>query len=247
MIAVADGEKDRIVRPQRGEIVHRGAHAAFVVDRPAAQMAAAQHQFEIIERLQLAAARVKRLDERALRIVGQQHQVRKLECRAVSHAHARGQTRLDRSFRRADERPRAGRIIVSGEINEHHQSQPPAGLRGALGQHELAARGREHAGFKISAHGAVNGGGGIFIRPLQKARFRVDQAQRRGRVADERFRLVPIFGLRGELIACHDGPFCQIDARAGQKKVGNADAIRHFQRPPASGRKGVPAPAGSRR
>ncbi len=143
----------------------------------------------------------------------------------AAHARARGDTVEHGALRRADQRAGAGSEVVLVEID--HTDQTVADLAVALAALDVDQRILERfedALFEILAHGGVDVGDEF----INIGRFEIglgqDEAQGGRRAADGLFHALPIFGLRGELVAGDDRPLAHVNILLGQKNVGGVKA-----------------------
>lgn len=121
MVAIPHGKGQPLFFQRAGRFldlrVLRAVHA------PAADVPAALHQIEIVQQFKRIAPRVQRLDERAARIVRQEHGVRRFQRRVFPDLYARRDALQDRALRGADARRAAGPVIVGRQVDFRHQPQ----------------------------------------------------------------------------------------------------------------------------
>ena len=111
-------------------------------DKPALDMPAVLHQIGMVDLLKCSRFVKQRFDNRAIRIVNQNHNVRQLERGALPNLETRRDPFDDGLLRRPDEGLRAGLIFISFHIKREHQAAAVAAASGkTLGQ--------DHAGGKL--------------------------------------------------------------------------------------------------
>ena len=230
MVAVADriGEERLRVRaavlPVEGVAVAQRLQTGLdrvglraLGDEPAGDMAAVLHQVGIVQLFKRIRFLKQRLDDAAVRVVDQDHDVRQLHARALAHLEARRDALDHGFFGRADERGRAGGVFIRFEIDREDNAAARAGAaRPALGEHHTGGKRAQRAVGYVAAHGLVDlRGAPGNIRVLQ-IDFGQRQPQGGGGVADDAVGLCPVFGLRGILVARDDRPLGKVRAFAGE-------------------------------
>lgn len=185
-------------------------------------MAALLHEVEVVERGKLVAAGVERLDDDALRVIQQEHDVAGLQRCAVPYGKTRGQARRNGFLGRADEGLCAV-VAVLLQIDAADKPKPLAGGRGALQQHEAF----RHTGVQDVqrvAHGCVNRVDALWWRG--QVAFRENQAQGGRLMPDQRVYPLPVLRLGRVLVARDARPRrpIRIWARQQERPRHNADA-----------------------
>ena len=132
-----------------------------------------------------------------------------LQCRAAKQLHSRGNPLLHGAFRGTNWRIDPGMEIVCLQIHLTHE--PPADHTGgqrALNVNKAPAIGAEQSLLQIFLHMPVTGFNAFLSSPLTQQSFGKNHVIGRGRVSDEIPDALPIFRLRGILIAGNASPFC---------------------------------------
>jgi len=179
------------------------------VNEPALEMSAVLHEVEVIEFGELVALCFQRLDNGALYIVNEYHDVRKLQRCVAAYLHARWNAGGNGGFRSAHLGLAALVVVVLLQVDGSDKSGAylPVGLCAA---HEYQ-RGLilvEQSLVEVLLHGAVDlCNAGVRVRLLE-----VDlgeyEVQRGGSVPCYLGGLSPVFRLAGVLVACDYRPFC---------------------------------------
>ena len=194
-------------------------------DKPAVDVAAALHQVGVIHLFKAVGFVKQRLDDPAVRVVDQDHDMRQLHARALPHLEPRRDTLDHGFFGRADERSRAGGVLIGLQIDREHDTAARAGAaRPALGQDDARGQGAQRAVRDVTAHGLVDARGAVGDVVVLQIDLGQGQAQGRGRVPDDAVRLGPVFGLRGILVAGDDRPFGEVAAVLRQHDIRNMGA-----------------------
>ena len=187
-------------------------------------MAAVFHEVEVIDALHRAGSGGQGLDHGLFGVVDEQHDVGQLDGGVAAHAGARGDTVEHGALSRADQRAGAGGEVVLVKVD--HTDQAVADLAVALAALDVdqgVLERLEDAFIEILGHGGVDIGdefvdvGGLQVGLGQ------DEAQGGRRIADGLLHALPIFGLRGELVAGNNSPLAHIHI-LGQQNVGRIEA-----------------------
>ncbi len=180
-------------------------------------MAAAQHQGEIVGQGQFELR--QGLDDGHLGIVDQYHDMRQFDGRLLPHPDAGGQAVEDRPLGGADERGGTGPIVVGFEIERNHQPRARrARLRPPFDQHEPRRLGFENPLGEIAFHGPVDGGDARGTVCLVEIDLGEDQVEGRGMPLGQTLDFMPVFGLRGILVAGDHRPAGRIEIGSGEQK-----------------------------
>ena len=230
VVAVAHGEQQRrraahtvlLLHLRIGAQAHQSLrHAVHLAVRqlPALQMAAALLQVKVVQLLHVAAGGSQGFDDGFIRVVDQQHDVGKLYGSVLPHLHPGRDAGEDRPLRGPDQCAGAGGEVILVQV--HHTDEAVADLAvglGALDVDEGAGQGLEHAVVQILLHGRVDGGDiAVHIGAVELS-LRQDQPQGGGSVPDGVLHRLPVFRLRGELVAGHHGPLGHVRV-LGQQDV----------------------------
>ena len=203
-------------------------------NEPAGDVAAVLHEVGIIQLGEGAGLFEQRLDDPAVGVVDEDHDVRQLEAGALAHLQTGRDALDDRLFGRADKGRRAGGVLVGLQIDREHDAAARRRAAGpAFGQYRAGRQGTQRAVLHVLLHGLVDAldmGRDVCVLEID---LRQGQTQRRRCVADDAVGLCPVFGLRGVLVAGDDRPFGQVGALAGHHDFGNScAAICHWDSPP---------------
>ena len=137
VIAVTDGQYHRLLPFGSGPAAGKGGRVGQrrqrginlgnergVLDGPAAQMPAAQHQLTVVERRQLVLHQSDGLDQRAVGVVGQHHDVGRFQRRPAADLEARRDALHDGALARADSGLGALRVVVGIKIDSADKALP---------------------------------------------------------------------------------------------------------------------------
>ena len=190
-------------------------------------MPAAEHQIGVVKRPEFVRFLQQRLDDRAARVVDQNKNVRQLDGRAAADPKPRRNARNDRPLGRADQRRRASVVIVAFEVERQHKPAARVAGGSSTNEHKPLGQRLQHAAVEIIAHLPPDAGNAFGLVRFAEERLGQDQIERGGRVADECAGALPVFGLRGVLVARNDCPFRKIRSRRGKHHIRhqNADAV----------------------
>ena len=213
-------------RFQRAE---RALNPAHIADHIPFDVAASKHELKIVKPVFCGCGVCERLDDRVLRVVDQNEDVRQLKRSILADAQARRNTLHNRAFRCADERFGATAVIVLLKVERHNKAAARFAIHGAAHKHEAFSAAFQRAVRHVAIHGGVNRCDALGFTRFVEIHFRQHQAQRGGRVANDALGFLPVIGLRGELIAGDDGPFFHGYAFVRQQDVGNFDADGVFE------------------
>ena len=151
-----------------------------VLHGPARNVAAAQHQFALVDFAQLRLFLTDGLDEGAVRVVGQHHDVGRFEAGPPPDGHPGRDAALHRVLAGADVRLGALGVAVGFEVDLAHEALPhPAALLGALHVDEAVHGAGQHR-LGVFVHGRMDRfdlPGDILVFQIH---FRQDQVQRTG-------------------------------------------------------------------
>ena len=176
-----------------------------VVDAPTADPAAAQHQLDVVGFFEIF--QEERFDNRALRIVDQHHDMRRLQRRLLPHLYPRRQATLVGALGGADQLLGPVAIIILLKVERDDQ---PFARRGApditLDQHNTGPLLAQHSIRQIFLHPLVDTGDDFFAVGRVEIYLRKNQVQRRGGGPNDPPYFLPVFGLRGVLVAGDDRP-----------------------------------------
>ena len=225
VIAVLRAE--RVGVGQRGHRVDRALHVGLAVDEPAGDVTAVEHEIGVVDRFERVGLLGERLDDGALRIVDQNEDVRQLQRRALADSETRRNALDDRALGGADQRRCALVIIIAFEIERHDKSPARVARHGTSDQHKALRLGFQDALRHILAHVAADRCDALRFAVLAQERFRQEQVKRRRSVADVGARRLPVFGLRGELVARDDRPLRKVRPLRGKHHIGyqNTDFV----------------------
>ena len=177
-------------------------------NEPAGDVAAVLHEVGIIQLGEGAGLFEQRLDDPAVGVVDEDHDVRQLEAGALAHLQTGRDALNDRLFGRADKGRRAGGVLVGLQIDREHDAAARRRATGpAFGQYRAGRQGTQRAVLHVLLHGLVDAldmGRDVCVLEID---LRQGQTQRRRCVADDAVGLCPVFGLRGVLVAGDDRPF----------------------------------------
>ena len=215
MVAVAHGVEQAVALFMEARQRLEHAQGAAVFQRPALYVTAARHQIEVVK---LLTGVVKGgLDDGMPGVVNEHHHVRAFEGRAGAYLGAGRHALGHGALRGADEAFAAGGEIVLLQIDAGQQAIAGAGGRLPPGEDEAVRHGHAHGIAKVDAHGAVDLADALLA--LLQIDLRQHDAQRRGRVADERLHAVPVVRLGGKLVAGHHGPLLVIQPVRGKEDL----------------------------
>ena len=135
MIAVTDGQYHRLLPLGSGPAAGKGGRVGQrrqrginlgnergVLDGPAAQMPAAQHQLTVVERRQLVLHQSDGLDQRAVGVVGQHHDVGRFQRRTAAHFQPWRDALHDGALAGADGGLAALGVVVGVEVHRAHKA-----------------------------------------------------------------------------------------------------------------------------
>ena len=126
---------------------------------PAPDVAAVLHQLKVIEGGHVPGVGGQRLDDRLVRVIGQQHDVGQLDGGVLPHGHPGRDAGEDRPLGGPDGGGGAGFVVILLQV--HHANEAPAGLAAAEGTlhiEQAAGIEGEAAIPQIAAHGVVDFG-----------------------------------------------------------------------------------------
>ena len=186
--------------------VRHGVHLG-VRQLPALQVPAALLQVKVIQLLHLPAGGGQGLNNRAVRVVDQQHHVGQLNGGVLPYPYPGWDAGEHRPLRGPDQGAGAGGEVILVQI--HHADEAVAhlavGLR-ALNIEQGPRQGLKDALRQIAVHSAVDVRDmGVHIRVVQLG-LRQDQPEGGRRVPHSLLHRLPILRLGGELVAGHHGP-----------------------------------------
>ena len=199
-----------------------------VFHRPAAQMAAAQHQLAVIQQRQAIFMVTDGFDQRLFLIVSQHHHVGRFQNSATAYFQARRDALHHRLFAGADGRFAAGVIVVGFQVHGTYQPLADGAVHlGALhidkavdtaGQHRLA----------VLLHRAADGLHPLLLLGGAQVSFGQDDMQRAGLTGGQRFGALPVLRLGSKLVYRNAGPRVQRNVGGGQQNIsGNKARNRH--------------------
>ena len=131
------------------------------------------------------------------------------------------------AFRSPDKCTGALAVIIFLQIQCHNQPMPGVSCSGALHQHKSLRLFDQRAVVQIFLHLLFNACNALLLILSAQPGFRQDQIQRGRGIADDPAGFLPVFLLRGELIAGHHGPLVHICPLRGQQDLRhqNADTV----------------------
>ena len=210
----------------------RAEHAlnpACIANHISFDAAAAKHELKIVKPVSCSCGVCERLDDRVLRVVNQNEDVRQLKRGILADAQARRNALHNRAFRCADERFGATAVIVLLKVERDNKAAACFAIHGAAHEHKAFSAAFQRAVRHVAIHGGVNRCDALGFTRFVEIHFRQHQAQGGGRFADDALSFFPVIGLRGELIAGDDGPFFHGYAFVRQQDVGNFDTDGVFE------------------
>ena len=176
-------------------------------------MAAVLHQIRVIDLLQGIGLFEHRLDDGAVRVVDEQHDVRNFDRSVFADSKAR-RNALDNGFLgRANERTGAGCVFIAFQINGSNQTAARRCAAGiTLGQDETGRQLGQRAVGQILLHGFVDVCNTVCYISVLQIDLRKRQAQGGRCITDDVVGLSPILFLRSILVTSDNSPFLQVDA-----------------------------------
>ena len=117
----------------------------------------ALHEVGIIQLGEGAGLFEQRLDDPAVGVVNEDHDVRQLEAGALAHLQTGRDALNDRLFSRADKRCRAGGVLVGLQVDREHDAAARRRAAGpAFGQYRAGRQGAQRAVLHVLLHGLVD-------------------------------------------------------------------------------------------
>ena len=186
---------------------------------PARDVPAAQHQFAFVDLAQRVFLHPDGLDEGAVRVVGQHHDVGRFQAGPAPDGHPGRDAALDRVFAGAHLRLGTLGVAVGFKVDFPHQPLPDAAaLLGALHIDKAVHRAGQHRA-KIVVHGLMDLLDAAGHAALFQIHFRQDQVQGAGRTCRCPGRFFPIRAVARKLIAGHAAPLLQRDILRREQDV----------------------------
>ena len=265
MVAIADGQHHGLLPLGGGPAVgERGRVSQFgksrvdlrderrILDGPAAQTAAAQHQLAVVERRKLVFHKADGLDERAVGVVGQHHDVGRFQRRTAAHFQPWRDALHDGALAGADGGLAALGVVVGVEVHRAHKALADRAVHlGAL-HIDVAMYFPCQHGAAVVVHCAADAlQAGVLLRGAQVS-LRQDDVQRAGPALGAGLGALPVLRLGGELVHGNAGPRVQRNAGGGQQDISGGktgfghdnDPLTNVDRPPLPGSgRAMPAPA----
>ena len=222
MVAVAHGQRQRVaaggigvflvkffLTAQHGQRVFDLRDEGRVLHRPACHMTAAQHQLTLVHLGQAVLVGGNGLDEGAVRVVRQHHDVGRFQRSAGAHLHAGRDAAFHRALAGAHGTFFAPAVAVSLQVHTPYKTLPhPAALLGALYIDKAVHRPGEHVpgiilhGFVDLFHPCV----GVSVLQIH---LRQDQVQGAGCTGSGLFCPLPVAAVAGELVTGNAAPLLQ--------------------------------------
>ena len=241
MVAVAHRQRQRVaaggigvflvkflLTAQHGQCVFDLRDEGGVLHRPACHMTAAQHQLALVHLGQAVLVGGNGLDEGAVRVIRQHHDVGRFQRSAGAHLHAGRDAAFHGALAGAHGAFFATAVAVSFQVHTPHKTLPyPAALLGALYIDKAVHCPGEHI-LGIILHGGVD----LFhprigVSVLQ-IHLRQDQVQGAGRTRCGLFCPLPVAAVAGELVTGNAAPLFQRHLRRGQQDVCGCKTGRLF-------------------
>ena len=224
MVAVADGEVEQreilgqmvffiecLAVVQRVHGVNQRVSHLALRDEPAVDVSAALHQIGVIDLVEPVELIEHRLDDRAVGIVDQDHDVRQFHGGVLADLEARRNALLNGLFGRTDQRAGACLVLIGLEVDGGDQTAARCGSAGeTLGQDETGRQLTQGAVGQITLHGGIDVCDALCDIILLQIDLRQRDAECGRRVADGAVGLRPVFRLGGVLVAGDDGPLAKI-------------------------------------
>ena len=218
MVAVAHGvEHGSVVNvddqaPQRGDHLF---HQGVILHMPAPYPPAAEHQLGVVESRQVAVE--EGLDDSALRIVDEDHDVRDFQGRVAADLDARCQARYHRSLGGADQGAGAVIVAVLLEVESDEQAVARGDVRCLpVDEDESRRQLLQDAPRRVVGHGGANPGDALRAVVGFEVGLGKDELYRRRRRTYAAHDIPPVAGIGSVLVAGDDGPGVDRDVAAGQ-------------------------------
>ena len=188
-------------------------------------MTAAEHKIGVISELRAAFCR-EGLDDRALGVVYQKHNVRKLDLRVTSYRYSRGNALDNRRLCCSDERVGALSEIVTLKIDRHNDAAAQTSVRlHSLDVYHGVGMLAENISH-IDLHSGVYGRNTLL--GLAKIDLGENYAERRGRVAHSLVGALPVVRFARELVAGDHRPlFCRDVIEIGEQYICTCKCFFH--------------------
>ena len=222
VVAVAHGQRQRVaaggigvflvkffLTAQHGQRVFDLRDEGGILHRPACHMAAAQHQLTLVYLGQAVLVGGNGLDEGAIRVVRQHHDMGRFQRSAGTHLHAGRDAAFHGALAGAHGTFFAPAVAVSFQVHTPYKTLPhPAALLGALHIDKAVHRPGEHV-LGVILHGGVD----LFhprigVSVLQ-IHLRQDQVQSAGRTRSGLFCPLPVAAVAGKLVTGNAAPLLQ--------------------------------------
>ena len=195
---------------------------------PSGDVAAALHQLALIQLFQRTLVRADRLDEGAAGVVGQHHDMGRLQRRPPTHGHTGRDALGDGALAGPDGRAAALLVAVGLKVDLTHKALPhPSALLGALDVDEAVHGAGQHIPA-VGVHRGVDALHALGRVLVPEENLRQDEAQGAGAAAHSSVCPLPVGTVAGKLVTGHTAPLFQRDVLSGQQDVGRTKAGCRF-------------------
>jgi len=243
MVAVAHGQRQRLcaldlrVLGVKGFLTAKAVQGRVdllqqcrVLDSPACDVAAAEHQFALVDLFQLVLLGSDGFNQGAVRVIGQHHDMGRFEAGTPAHGHTGRDAAFHSLLTGTNLRAGTPRIAVGLKVDFAYKALPhPAALLGALDVDEaIHGPGQDVPGIIVHRlMDLCNACRNVIVFQID---FRQNQVQGAGAARSRLFGALPIGAVTGKLIAGHTAPLLQRDLLRRQKDVrrGKARCLVHF-------------------